>query len=342
MREGLKTLPYHLSGLFPFLKIQIAGVCVLHSTFISFSSEGAVSAEAKSAMVGNFDLERYVRNSKKVDISDIDVAQAAKYPLSAAEIRSLTYMMDIESHTIVYLRSILSTCAIEDPDTTAFLSCWAYEEHFHGRTIGQFLAACGREHSRDRLAEVQKSTSYKEWLKDMGASLVCQFSRHFHAAYLTYGAISELSTLEGYGVMARRTENPILAEIMRRLAKDERRHFSFYYNEARIQLQHRNAQRLTTFIIKHFWLPVGGGVKPDAEVDWILSFILGDPMGAAIAARIDQAIAKLPGLGWFDRLSRSREVSLRKTARDSVTKPTETKIGWTPAAANRECRESEG
>ncbi|HUK46424.1 MAG TPA: acyl-ACP desaturase [Terriglobales bacterium] len=301
-----------------------------------------MSAEAKSAMVGNFDLERYVRNSKKVDISDIDLSQAANYPLSAAEIRSLTYMMDIESHTIVYLRSILSTCAIEDPDTTAFLSCWAYEEHFHGRTIGQFLAACGIEHSRDRLAEVQKSTSYKEWLKDMGASLVCQFSRHFHSAYLTYGAISELSTLEGYGVMARRTENPILAEIMRRLAKDERRHFSFYYNKARIQLQHRNAQRLTTFIIKHFWLPVGGGVKPDAEVDWILSFILGDPMGAAIAARIDQTIAKLPGLGWFDRLSRSREESLRKMARDSAAKSTEIRVGWTPTAANRECRESEG
>src|SRR5271169_347906 len=79
-----------------------------------------MTVEATQATVGNFDLERYLRNSKKVDISDIDLSQAAKYPLSAAEIRSLTYMMDIESHTIVYLRSILSTCAIEDPDTTAF------------------------------------------------------------------------------------------------------------------------------------------------------------------------------------------------------------------------------
>ncbi len=299
-----------------------------------------MTAEAKQAMVGNFDLDRYVRNSKKVDISDIDLTQAAKYPLSAAEIRSLTYMMDIESHTIVYLRSILSTCAIEDPDTTAFLSCWAYEEHFHGRTIGQFLAANGIAHSRDRLVEVQQATSYKEWLKDMGASLICQCSRHFHAAYLTYGAISELSTLEGYGVIARRTENPVLAEIMRRLAKDERRHFSFYYNKARIRLQHRNAQRLTTFIIKHFWLPVGGGVKPDAEVDWILSFILGDPMGVEIAARIDQTIAKLPGLSWFDRMTRSREESLKKTAHKLELKPAQTIAGWPAAPATREYRES--
>jgi rubrerythrin len=271
--------------------------------------------------VAGFDLERYLRNSKKVDISDLDLAEAAKYPLTAEEIRSLTYMMDIESHTIVYLRSILSTCAIEDPDTTAFLSCWAYEEHFHGRTIGQFLTACGIEHSRDRIAEVQRATSYKEWLKDMGASLICQLSRHFHGAYLTYGAISELSTLEGYGVIARRTQNPILAEIMRRLAKDERRHFSFYYNKAKSQLQNRNAQRLTTFIIKHFWLPVGGGVKPNGEVEWILSFILGDSRGAQIAARIDQTIAKLPGLEWFDRLTRSREEALQKMSRAPMNVP---------------------
>ena len=155
----------------------------------------------------------------------------------------------------------------------------------------------------------------------MGASLICQLSRHFHGAYLTYGAISELSTLEGYGVIARRTQNPILAEIMRRLAKDERRHFSFYYNKAKNQLQQRNAQRLTTFIIKHFWLPVGGGVKPDGEVEWILSFILGDSMGAQIAARIDQTIAKLPGLEWFDRLTRSREEALHKIGRAPMNLP---------------------
>jgi rubrerythrin len=263
-------------------------------------------------MVGSFDLERYLRNSKKVDVADIDLSQAAKYPLSDDEIHALTYMMDIESHTVVYLRAILNTCAIEDADTTAFLNCWAYEEFFHGRTIGQFLSACGIQFGSDRIAELKKQTAFTEWLKEMGASLVCQMSRHFHAAYLTYGAISELSTLEGYGVLAARTQNPILAEVLRRLAKDERRHFSFYYNKAKLKLVPRGAQRLTTFIIKHFWLPVGGGVKTDAEVNWILRYILNGPEGETVARRIDEMIAKLPGLEWFDRLSLSREESLRQ------------------------------
>jgi hypothetical protein len=261
-----------------------------------------------------FDVDKYVRNSKKVDISDIDLSQATRYPVTDDEVRALTYMCDIESHTVVYLRAILNTCAIEDAQTTAFLSCWAYEEFFHGRTIRQFLDAIGAPLSSTRMLEVQKASSFTEWLKELGSSILCRFSRHFHGAYLTYGAISELSTLEGYAVMARRTRNPILAEIVQRLAKDERRHFSFYYNKAKLELRAGNAQRLTNFVIRHFWLPVGGGVKPDSEVSWILSFILGDPEGEQIARRIDATIARLPGLEWFDCLSRSRDEALEEMA----------------------------
>lgn len=259
-----------------------------------------------------FDVEKYVRNSRKVDISDLDLSRASRYPVSDDEVRALTYMCDIESHTIVYLRAILNTCAVEDPQTASFLSCWAYEEFFHGNTIRQFLDAIGAPISSTRMLEVQKASSFTEWLKELGSSILCRFSRHFHGAYLTYGAISELSTLEGYGVMARRTRNPILAEIVRRLAKDERRHFSFYFNKAKLELGHRNAQRLTNFVVRNFWLPVGGGVKPDSEVSWILSFILGDPEGLDIARRIDTTIAKLPGLEWFDRLQSSRAEALEE------------------------------
>jgi len=261
-----------------------------------------------------FDIGKYIRNSKKVDISDLDLAAAERYPITDEEIHALTYMCDIESHTIVYLRAILNTCAVEDPQTTSFLSCWAYEEFFHGHTIRQLLDALGAPVSASRMQEVQKASSFTEWLKEMGSSILCRFSRHFHAAYLTYGAISELSTLEGYGVMAQRTQNPIVAEVVRRLAKDERRHFSFYYNKARLMLAPRNAQRLTNFVIRNFWLPVGGGVKSDSEVSWILSFILGDSEGEDIARRIDTTIAKLPGLEWFDCLSRSREEALKASS----------------------------
>jgi len=56
-------------------------------------------------------------------------------------------------------------------------------------------------------------------------------------------------------------------------------------------------------------------VKPDAEVDWMNRFILGDSRGEAVAAGIDATIAKLPGLECFDRLARSRGDSIARLAR---------------------------
>lgn len=264
-------------------------------------------------METGFDIEKYVTHSKKVDVSDLDFSAARNFPLTENEKRCLTYMMDIESHTIVFLKGILSTCAVKDPETTAFLSCWAYEEFFHGRTIKKFLEASGVEFSPTRFSDIQKDATFREWIEGVGASLLCQLTRHFHGVYLTWGAISELTTLEAYGVLASRTENPILAEMLRRLAKDERRHFAFYYNKALRQLAHPHAQKLTTFILKKFWLPVGAGLKPDEEVSFISRYVLGDAPGEKVAARIDATIAKLPGLGWFDRLTLTRAASIEPT-----------------------------
>jgi hypothetical protein len=262
--------------------------------------------------MAEFNLDNYVEHSKKVDISDLDFSEVARHPLSADEVRCLTYMMDIEAHTIVYLKGILSTCAVRDPRTTSFLSCWAYEEFFHGHTLRRFLEAAGAKFSPLRMAEVQREASWRDWIEGIGSSLICQISRHFHAVYLTWGAISELTTLEGYGVLAQRTQHPILADLLKRLAKDERRHFSFYYNMAREHLTPRAAQRLTTAVIEYFWMPVGGGVKPNTEVDWMNRFILGDARGEIVAARIDATIGKLPGLAWFDRITQSRKDSIAR------------------------------
>jgi len=51
-------------------------------------------------------------------------------------------MTDIESHTIVYLRAILNTCAVEDPQTTGVPELLAYEE-FSTAIPAQFLNAVG-------------------------------------------------------------------------------------------------------------------------------------------------------------------------------------------------------
>src|SRR4249920_2028672 len=92
-----------------------------------------------------FDLDRYLRNSKKVDLSEIEWDRIPDHPLSDGDVMCMHYMMDIETHTVIYLRDLLATRAAADPQITAFLSCWVYEELWHGEAFSDFLRAYGIE-----------------------------------------------------------------------------------------------------------------------------------------------------------------------------------------------------
>ena len=48
-------------------------------------------------MEEGFDLDRYLRASKKVDLSDLEWDRIGDHPVSVEEARCLAYMMDIES-----------------------------------------------------------------------------------------------------------------------------------------------------------------------------------------------------------------------------------------------------
>jgi hypothetical protein len=95
------------------------------------------------ASVEAFDLDRYLRASKRVDLSGVEWDLVRMTPLLEDHARCLTYMMDIETHTAVFLRDLLATRAGFDPDVTAFLSCWAYEEVWHGEAFSRFLGEAG-------------------------------------------------------------------------------------------------------------------------------------------------------------------------------------------------------
>src|SRR6266704_3461106 len=90
-----------------------------------------------------FDIDTYLARSGAVDLWAIDWAAVQKHPLSPQALRTLRYMQDIESHTIVYLRSLLATRAIDDPEVATFLACWLYEETFHGIALARFLDSAG-------------------------------------------------------------------------------------------------------------------------------------------------------------------------------------------------------
>jgi hypothetical protein len=92
--------------------------------------------------------------------------------------------------------------------------------------------------------------------------------------------------------------------VLSRIIKDERRHFSFYFNQARLRLRPRAARLLTSLVVRNFWTPVGSPVRGDIDAQRICGYLSGDEQGPRRLAEHDSIIARLPGLGWFDMASR--------------------------------------
>jgi len=267
-----------------------------------------------SGSVIDFDLDRYLRASKRLDLSHLDWDDIANHSLDDGAVMSMHYMMDIETHTVIYLRDLLATRAANDPHITAFLSCWVYEELWHGEAFSDFLRAYGIEVPAEpklpdgrtalptrasRTSRLREELGVGHRLSLLPTMLGSMLFRDFIALHMTWGAINELTTLTGYHALIRRTDHPVLHEMLRRVIQDERRHFAFYraQGQARLARAPRRTRRLVRWILETFWTPVGAGVKSDEEVDALVLYLFGyDEQGREMVRELDATVAEIPGL----------------------------------------------
>ena len=274
----------------------------------------------------DFDLDRYLRASKKVDLAGVPWERIPSHPLPVAEARCLAYMMDIESHTVIFLRDLLATRAAFEPDVTAFLSCWVYEELWHGEAFSRFLGEAGYDLPPDgervwgdapypsrsrRNAWIRRRVGAKGYTSHLATLAAAAVFKDFVALHMTWGALNELTTLSGYHRLIAKTEHPVLVELLERIIKDERRHFAFYRSQARLRLgRSAQARRITRWAMDHLWAPVGTGVRPQNETDFVIAWLFGDEQGNAAAEEIDATMAELPGFGDAQLARRALEETL--------------------------------
>ena len=238
-------------------------------------------------------IDAYAARSRALDLTGIDWDDVPRHPLPPEALRTLRYMQDIETHTIVYLRTLLSTRAMDDPEVATFFACWFYEETFHGRALARFLAAAGhpvtpRPRARENLLQ---------WAEARATALVARLWPDFVGVHMTWGAINELTTLIGYQRLSDMAGHPVLTELLARIMRDESKHFSFYYRQAERWLARPGAARVARFLVDRFWAPVGSRVQPDAEVRFLTRYLMTGQDGRRAARRVDEQIRKLPGFG---------------------------------------------
>jgi rubrerythrin len=220
-------------------------------------------------------------------------------------------MMDIETHTAVFLRDLLATRAGFDPDVTAFLSCWAYEEVWHGEAFSRFLGEAGYKlgphhevvsaddayptrQARNEL--IRRAIGRKGYLSHVATLAGSALCKDFVAIHMTWGAANELTTLSAYHRLIAKTEHPQLVQMLQAIIKDERRHFAFYRAQARLRLRSGTARTITRWAMDHLWAPVGTGVRPQSETDHVATYLFGDADARSTVEEMQATLNELPGL----------------------------------------------
>jgi hypothetical protein len=243
------------------------------------------------------DIAKLVERSARLQIDDIDFDAFTDQPLDDDALRCLRYMHDVEGHTICYLRDILATRVHRDAEITAFLACWSYEEHWHGHALGRVLDAHGETGGSRRIAAMRRTLPRSDQWRPTIFSAISWVSTQLPTVHMAWGAINEWTTQAGYRRLIERADHPVLTELLRRIMRQEGRHIDFYANQARERLNaSTRARHFTRAALRRYWAPVGSGVMPPAEIEFLADYLFGDDEGREVARRLDRQIDRLAGL----------------------------------------------
>jgi rubrerythrin len=254
------------------------------------------------------DIAQHIAVSHKVQFEDLDWDKARAAGLTKREIESLLYFADIESQTVYYFLEVAKLQVSRDPELLTFLTMWNYEEYFHSYALTRLLTECGVpvESAIERSTKIRAGARFKARLEDVGQTLIAKLMpRTFVALWMFWGSLQECLTTQAYEELARDTQNPVLAELCRRIAKQERRHFAYYYGQARRRLEGQSwAQRFTRWIARTFYAPVGGGVKTDAEGARLVAQLFPGDRIFEVMRYIEKRMGLLPGMDGLDCCTR--------------------------------------
>ena len=180
------------------------------------SIQGAGRPRRDSAMRTTIDC--YKSRAGRLDISGIDFDAFAAQPLSPEALRCLRYMHDVEYHTVCYLRDLLLTPAHRDPEITTFLSCWVFEELWHGEAIGEVLAAHGEVSGSTRIAPLRQRRRRRDRLGCSPISWVRAWPASVRrAAHVLGRASTSGRPRPAMPGLAPVSAHPVLSELLRRI-----------------------------------------------------------------------------------------------------------------------------
>ena len=255
-----------------------------------------------------FDLASYERHVAPVEVDDLDLDNEFRNkPLAPPLLRCVRYMHDVEHHTSCYLRNLLNTKAHQDPEISAFLTLWAFEEHWHGQALARVLAAHDEPGGSHRVAAMRHRLGWRLTGSPLLWMAFSASTRDFLAVHMTFGVVNEWTTQAGYARLGTLAGHETLSVLLGRIMRQEGRHIDFYRSRAITELETSpSARRTTRVLLRTAWDPVGSKVMPKYETAHLVETLFSGEDGGAVAERVDRRVDALPGLAGLRLMERAR------------------------------------
>lgn len=268
--------------------------------------------------------EKQPRSLTPEFISSIPWNEVKNHPLDQRFVPVLLYMRDVETLTDMYHGELRRTPTGRDPVIAKFMERWGVEELTHGEVLNRFLNEAGIRTDEKWQAQVRKAVSRLYRLNTyLITSLTNLVGKKFTATHMTFGAIHEMSTGQGYRRLIELAGHPVLTQILNAILREESAHTQFYRSVALIELKKNEvSRRIARSVIEHFWTPVGQGSLPRSRTHYMINTLFGGTDGLELVEKtVSGRIRQFPGFADLTRIT------------DSVTKITginlaEVEIAW--------------
>jgi len=242
--------------------------------------------------------ERLLARSGLLRSDDLAWHEVGTRAVDDGVLTCLTYMRDVEGFVDRDLVGLVAHPAtLADPIVRRFLDVWRAEEAEHAHAIDRYLTLYSERRGIE-LPPMQAPPAQVARSERALVALTRPVGHVITAAHMVWGAANELLTMHGYRLLARRCDEPVLAELLTRIAAQESRHYSFYVLQAQWRLASSRLSRVALrAMMRRSWTPVGigDGYKSPGEFDQVLAFLAADHVGTRAVETMDATFTRLPG-----------------------------------------------
>lgn len=252
--------------------------------------------------------ERQPRTLTKEFIEAINWKDITNHELNPEFVPVLLYMRDVETLTEMYQAELRRTPTGKDKVISKFMERWGEEELTHGELLNRFLNWAGyptnQNWQKHLKLSIPKSYTINSAIITILTNLI---GKSFTATHMTFGAIHELSTTQGYRRLDALANHPILSQILKGIIREESAHTKFYSSIAKIELkQSQFSQKLSRFLVDKFYRPVGQGAKNPKDSNYVIKTLFGENDGLDWVNRtITSRIRQFPN---FENLTKIDEI----------------------------------